>query len=152
MGRENVSFAERDMDWQSLENVVGLEELDNWMWMHCAPCRDTGTIVHFYKHTWSRRYLRLDADGRVYKELRDGTPVALPACGGGTLLLLLIMATAHVDRGVPATITLPGAAREPCLVDHLPELAGITDYLSDELWRMIEQLEQQAGEPEHMPL
>ena len=75
MARPKVRYAETDMDWSPLEAIVGTGELANWMWMHCTSCADTGTDVHFYKHRWSRRYLRLDADGRVYKELRDGTPV-----------------------------------------------------------------------------
>ena len=152
MARPKSRYGEADMDWRPLEAIVGTAELDNWMWMHCTSCADTGADVHFYKHVWSRRYLRLDAEGRVYKELRDGTPVPLRGCGGGTLVLLLLIATASVDRGMPSVITLPEVARESCAVDDLPELADIVDYVSHDLWATIEQLERQAEVPPHIPL
>lgn len=152
MARPRIRSGEQAMDWKPLEHVVGTAELENWMWMHCTPCGETGADVHFYKHVWSRRYLRIDAEGRVYKEMRDGTPVALRGCGGGTLVLLLLMATAWVDRGMPPAISLPDAAREPCTVEDLPELADIIDYVSRDVWTTIEQLECQTETPSHISL
>ncbi len=152
MAKPKLRYAESDMEWPPLEAIIGTQELDNWMWMHCATCPDNGATVHFYKHIWSRRYLRLDGEGHVYKERGDGTPIQLPSCGGGTLVLLLVMATADVDRGVPAAISLPEVSRQPCTVDDLPDLADIADYISHELWQMIAQLEQQPAPPSHSPL
>lgn len=140
------------MEWQPLEAIIGRASLEDWMWMGCSACPDTGVDVHFYKHLWSRRYLRLDADGHVYKELVDGTPVRLRGCGGGILVLLLLMATASINSGMPATIALPDAAREPCTIDDLPELADVLEYVARDLWDIIKQVERQSEIPSHIPL
>jgi hypothetical protein len=135
-----IRWQEEHLDWQPLEAVVGVEGAGDWMWMHACECPDTGETVHFYKHVWSRRYLRLDAKGRAYRESRDGEPLLLPACGGGTLLLQLLLACAHVASGLPPTITVPEAAREPCTVDDLPVLDALAVHASSEYRRILETL------------
>lgn len=139
MGVE-IRWQEEHMDWQPLEAVVGVEGAADWMWMHCCDAPETGETVHFYKHVWSRRYLRLDAKGRVYRETREGAPVLLPGCGGGTLLLLLLVACAHVASGLPPTITLPEAARERCTIDDLLVLDALAVHLSSECREILESL------------
>jgi hypothetical protein len=134
----NILWDEQYVDWEPLKAVVGEEGLGAWMWMHRCDCPDNGAAVHFYKHSWSRRYLRLDADGRVYREARDGTPVPLAACGGAALVLLLIRACAQVRDGLPATIRLPEAAREPCTVADLPELLGLLLNVEEEFTATLE--------------
>ncbi len=96
--------------------------------------------------------MRLDRDGRVYKELRDGTPVPLPHCGGGILLALLIMATAGFDHGLPATIRIPVVARRQCTIDELPDLADVLEYVSRDLGDVVEAFERAEAAPTHIPL
>lgn len=88
MPKPLIRYGEDDVDWEPLQSVVGTEELGKWMWMHSSPCSENGADVNFYKHRWSRRYLRLDGEGRVYKELFDGTPLPLPHCGGALLVVV----------------------------------------------------------------
>lgn len=133
-----IRWQEVGVDWQPLEAVVGAEGAGDWMWMHACDSPATGETVHFYKHVWSRRYLRLDEKGRVYRETHAGAPVPLPGCGGGTLLLLLMLACTHVASGLPQTITLPEAAREPCTVDDLPVLDALAIHASSEYRDMLE--------------
>jgi hypothetical protein len=122
-----MAYTDADMDWEPLQSIVGESELGNWMWMHCDVAPASGTVVHFYKNIWSRRYLRIDHDGRAYRELHDGTPVVVPGCGGGTLLALLMLATATFGDGMPPTITLPDAAREPTSDDDLLTLVAVLE-------------------------
>ena len=139
MGVE-IRWQEEHVDWQPLEAVVGVGGAADWMWMHCCDAPETGETVHFYKHVWSRRYLRLDAKGGVYRETHAGAPVLLPGCGGGTLLLLLLVACAHFGPGLPPTITLPEAAREPCTADDLPVLDALTVHASSAYRDLLENL------------
>lgn len=140
MGVE-IRWQEEHVDWQPLVTVVGVDGAGDWMWMHACDAPDTGETVHFYKHVWSRRYLRLDASGRVYGEAHDGEPRLLPGCGGGTLLLVLATACAHVASGLPPTITLPEAARERCKIDDLAVLDALAIQASSEYRSLIEAMD-----------
>lgn len=141
MSRKTLSFAEADMDWKPLEAILSEDDQRDWMWMHCDVSPATGAVVHFYKHVWSRRYLRIDGEGRVYRERRDGTPDPLPACGGGTLITQLMRATAPYGDGMPSTITLPEAAREPAGIEDVASLAELCELFADDLYRMIEDVD-----------
>lgn len=139
-GQSTPQLRSGGRDWEPLQSIVGTDELANWMWMHCTVCPENGATVHFFKHAWSRRYLRLDGEGRPYSELRGGAPAPLPHCGGGVLLTLLVMATAAYDRGVPASITIPQAARSQCLVEDLPRLVAVLDLVASDFMDMAEAL------------
>jgi len=133
-----VTFAEADMDWTPLQSIVGEADLGNWMWMHSDVAPASDAVVHFYKNIWSRRYLRIDGEGRVYRELHDGTPVRLPGCGGATLVALLVLASATFDEGMPPVIKLPDAAREPTRDDGLPALAAVLQHVLDDVLAWID--------------
>lgn len=128
----DVRWQAEHMDWQPLEAIVGTSGCEEWMWMHASPAADTGEIVHFYKHIASRRYLRVDAKGRAYGEKPAGDPVALPGCGGATLVLQLVATCATMDR-LPAVITLPEAAREVAGVGDMEALRALVLLVDDEI-------------------
>ena len=52
--------------------AVGTRLLVTFMWMHEEEL-DDGSVLHAYKHTHTRRYLYLSADGRAFEQA---------ACGG----------------------------------------------------------------------
>ena len=128
----DVRWQAEHMDWQPLEAVVGTFGCGDWIWMHASPSAETGEIVHFYKHRSSRRYLRLDAAGRLYGEARDGEPVALPGCGGASLVLQLVAACATFD-GLPPVITLPETAREGTRADDAAVLQALVQLVDEEV-------------------
>jgi hypothetical protein len=133
-----IRWQEEHVDWKPLERIIGAEGAADWMWMHCTDAPDTGETVHFYKHINSRRYLRLDAQGHVYKERRDGTPVVLRDCQGATLLLLLIQACAAFPPGMPRTITLPDVPGEGCTDEDLELLDALALLVSEEFRDLLE--------------
>ncbi len=52
-------------DWRSLETLLGSDELcAHFMWMHDVVL-DDGTVLHAYKHRWTRCYFHLADDGRA---------------------------------------------------------------------------------------
>jgi Arc/MetJ-type ribon-helix-helix transcriptional regulator len=134
--RPAIRWQAEHLDWGPLETVVGSEHLSEWMWMHTVASPETGADVHFYKHISSRRYVRLDHHARVYAETADGEPRLLPPCGGGTLLLVLLGVCAHVDPGVPQTITLPDAARRVSRTEDYDVLETLFDSTAQEYERM----------------
>jgi hypothetical protein len=103
------THAEEDMDWEPLRAVLTDDAVGYWMWMGAAPAPD-GSPVHC-KHSRTRRYLRLDGEGRVYAEDASGMPVPLPGCGGATLVVILLLATASFDLDLGGRLTIPEAAR-----------------------------------------
>jgi hypothetical protein len=142
-----IRYGEADVDWAPLSAVIDDDALGDWMWMHTCEAPATKAAVHFYKHVLSRRYLRLDAEGRVYRETRDGVPVVLPGCGGATLLVQLIKACAVVEPGLPARIALPPAARELCRIEDLPTLQLLLLDALEELdhWLSAADLDASSG-------
>jgi hypothetical protein len=53
-------------DWKALEALLGADELcAHFMWMHDVVLED-GTILHAYKHRWTRCYFHLADDGRAF--------------------------------------------------------------------------------------
>lgn len=53
-------------DWMALEALLGSDELcAHFMWMHDVVLED-GTILHAYKHRWTRCYFHLADDGRAF--------------------------------------------------------------------------------------
>jgi hypothetical protein len=53
-------------DWRSLEALLGSDELcAHFMWMHDVVL-DDGTVLHAYKHRWTRWYFHLADDGRAF--------------------------------------------------------------------------------------
>ncbi len=141
-----MRYAPHDMDWGPLQAVLDEETLGDWMWMYAAPAAD-GTLVQFYKHVWTRRYLRLDAAGRVYLEEADGTPRALPGCGGATLLLALVATTAVCDTSVGASVTVPEGAREPTRVDDLPALLALLGAIIADVGEIADAVEPTRAAP-----
>ena len=58
-------------DWKSLEELVGSDELcAHFMWMHDVLLED-GTVLHAYKHRWTRCYFHLADDGRAFHYVAD---------------------------------------------------------------------------------
>lgn len=76
--RSDIRWQAEHVDWRPLEGVIDPDHLPEWMWMHTITSPETGADVHFYKHISSRRYVRLDREGRVYAETADGEPRLLP--------------------------------------------------------------------------
>jgi hypothetical protein len=58
-------------DWTSLEEIVGAELMEHFMWM-CELKLADGARVHAYKHRWTRRYLHLADDGRAFSYTGTG--------------------------------------------------------------------------------
>jgi hypothetical protein len=53
-------------DWSALEALLGADELcAHFMWMYDVVLED-GTILHAYKHRWTRCYFHLADDGRAF--------------------------------------------------------------------------------------
>lgn len=52
-------------NWKPLENVIG-SRCARFMWMGCEG------DVQFYKHIDTRRYIRLDSQGRCFREGPNG--------------------------------------------------------------------------------
>ncbi|HET6865608.1 MAG TPA: hypothetical protein VFH80_06780 [Solirubrobacteraceae bacterium] len=53
-------------DWTALEALLGADELcAHFMWMHDVVLED-GTVLHAYKHRWTRCYFHLADDGRAF--------------------------------------------------------------------------------------
>ena len=53
-------------DWRSLEALLGSDELcAHFMWMHDVVL-DDGTVLHAYKHRWTRCYFHLADDGYAF--------------------------------------------------------------------------------------
>ena len=72
MSYSEETMAEKTFEnpnWKPLELLVGTEGCGEFMWMW----REAG--VEFYKHIHTRRYLRLDSEGRCYQ--RDSDPDGL---------------------------------------------------------------------------
>jgi hypothetical protein len=63
---EVVNYSEPD--WDPLMRLIP-EVVADFMWMHEVKLRD-GTRIHAYKHSTTRRYVHLTADGEawVYEE------------------------------------------------------------------------------------
>ena len=58
-------------DWKSLEELVGSDGLcAHFMWMHDVLLED-GTVLHAYKHRWTRCYFHLADDGRAFHYVTD---------------------------------------------------------------------------------
>jgi hypothetical protein len=51
--------------WQPLEDLVGIDLADWFMWMSDIELEDE-TFLHAYKHIATRRYLHLHEDGRAF--------------------------------------------------------------------------------------
>lgn len=132
------------MDWAPLQAVLCEDALSDWMWMYAAEAED-GTTVHFYKHAWTRRYLRLDAEGRVYTEQADGVPRRLPGCGGATLLLALVATTAICDVSVGSQITVPEGAQEPTTIDDLPAFLELLWATASDVGGVLDSLDRPAA-------
>jgi hypothetical protein len=118
------------MDWAPLAAILDEDDMGYWMWMGAQDCEENGELVHFYKHCDTRRYVRLDARGGVYREDGDGRPVPLPPCGGATLLILLAAATGHIEPGVPTHIRVPDSVRGPVSCDDLEALALVLEHVA----------------------
>jgi hypothetical protein len=58
-------------NWDPLIDLVGLELVRSFMWMNELELED-GTVVHAYKHIWTRQYVHLGVDGRVFEYRRPG--------------------------------------------------------------------------------
>jgi hypothetical protein len=58
-------------DWEPLIALMAPELVGSFMWMFPVTLAD-GTRVEAYKHRWTRRYLYLDADLRVWGYREDG--------------------------------------------------------------------------------
>ena len=53
-------------DWKALEALLGADELcAHFMWMHDVVLED-GTVLHAYKHRWTRCYFHLADDARAF--------------------------------------------------------------------------------------
>jgi hypothetical protein len=57
-------------EWQPLLDLVGLELVDWFMWMHEIELEDSSR-VHAYKHTATRRYFHIAEDGRTFLYVGD---------------------------------------------------------------------------------
>jgi hypothetical protein len=57
--------------WRPLEAFLPLELCGPFMWMHAVELED-GRVIQAYKHSMTRRYLQLDADGDSYENLDHG--------------------------------------------------------------------------------
>jgi hypothetical protein len=58
-------------NWLPLEDLVGIDLSDWFMWMGELTLGD-GTAIHLYKHIATRRYFHLSEDGRAFIYTRDG--------------------------------------------------------------------------------
>jgi len=58
-------------DWRPLEAFLPLELCGPFMWMHAVELEDEREL-QAYKHSMTRRYLLLDADGDSYEDLDHG--------------------------------------------------------------------------------
>ena len=72
-GHDHILWQEEYVDWRPLQGVLPDEQCGDWMWMHAVDDRD-GERVHFYKHIMTRRYVRLDRHGNLYREDEQGYP------------------------------------------------------------------------------
>jgi hypothetical protein len=57
-------------DWNPLEQFLPLELCGPFMWMHAVQLDDDRQL-QAYKHSWTRRYLLVDADGDPYENLGE---------------------------------------------------------------------------------
>ncbi|HVT00003.1 MAG TPA: hypothetical protein VHE08_05740 [Solirubrobacterales bacterium] len=57
-------------DWRPLLDFAP-DEIPEFMWMYRVELED-GTAIEAYKHSWTRRYLHLDSQGRAYLFLGHG--------------------------------------------------------------------------------
>jgi hypothetical protein len=58
-------------DWTSLEALLGSDDLcAHFMWMFDVVL-DDGTVLHAYKHRWTRCYFHLADDGRAFYYVTD---------------------------------------------------------------------------------
>lgn len=57
-------------DWRPLI-IFAPDEVPDFMWMFRDHLED-GIVVEAYKHSWTRQYLHLDADGRAYEFVGHG--------------------------------------------------------------------------------
>ena len=58
----------RRPDWKPLETLLPLRLCGPFMWMHEVELED-GTRVQAYKHSTTRRYLLVDAEGDTWEDL-----------------------------------------------------------------------------------
>jgi hypothetical protein len=58
-------------DWNPLETFLPIELCGPFMWMH-STALDDGRTLQAYKHSLTRHYLLLDADGASYEDLGRG--------------------------------------------------------------------------------
>jgi hypothetical protein len=59
-----------DPEWGPLIELVGLELVDWFMWMHEVELDDRSR-VYAYKHTATRRYFHIAEDGRTFLYVGD---------------------------------------------------------------------------------
>jgi len=64
--RAGVSDGTGEPNWQPLLDAVGEHLTGTFMWMYRVHL-DGGGILHAYKHIFTRRYMHLGEDGRVYE-------------------------------------------------------------------------------------
>lgn len=64
-------------NWQPLEDLIGYDLADWFMWMGEFELAD-GTRIHDYKHQATRRYFHLGEDGRAFASTRGGRYLAIP--------------------------------------------------------------------------
>ncbi|WP_341719998.1 hypothetical protein QQG74_09935 [Micromonospora sp. FIMYZ51] len=66
-------------NWAPLEAVIPADDRYLWMWMGRATS-DDGTVIEQYKHSLTRGYLNLSADGRAWL-IRGTADGCTPFCG-----------------------------------------------------------------------
>jgi hypothetical protein len=62
--------------WEPLLRVVGDRLVETFMWMHETVLED-GTVLHAYKHIYTRRYLYLTESGAAFEYAPCGAYVPL---------------------------------------------------------------------------
>jgi len=81
--------------WAPLEAAIGSELASWFMWMHELQLAD-GSRIHAYKHSVTRRYLHLAADGRAFDDRADGR------YGEVHLASAIVCAFSGADRVLPS--------------------------------------------------
>lgn len=91
-------------DWLPLALVAGIDLLDDFMWMHEVRLSDDRRL-HAYKHTDTRSYLYLDAEGNAFEYGEDDRYRQIP------LIRALRQAFHPLWRGVCSAPGAPARAR-----------------------------------------
>ena len=63
-------------NWEPLRLILEDDSVEEFMFMGCVA-GPGGVILFLYKHYGNRVYVRLDAEGRLYKWQADSAPLAL---------------------------------------------------------------------------